>query len=198
MYFQAPAGSSSGSAAGVAAGFAPLALATETDGSIVQPANRAALYGIKATVGLIPTEGTAPWSSLTDSIGGMAKSPQDLAALLEVLVGATGGTEKDLKGPKENGDLPEPWTGQRVGFVDPTLWSFSPVICDPDPVLIQQQREEMDATISRIEDSGAVVARSVPFPSMDQLVLDDDDDALEQLWSEQCLFDHPHNCTRFY
>lgn len=86
---QAPAGSSSGSAAGLAAGFAPLALATETDGSMVQPASRAALYGLKATVGLLSTEETTPWSSLTDSIGGMANSPQDLAALFEVLNGAT-------------------------------------------------------------------------------------------------------------
>ncbi|KAH8746430.1 amidase signature domain-containing protein [Diaporthe sp. PMI_573] len=176
--FGAPGGSSSGSAAGVAAGFAPLALATETDGSIVQPANRAVLYGLKATVGLLPTEGTAPWSSLTDSIGGMAKSPQDLAALFEVLTGAEG--RIDNKGDQDTPSAP--WTGQRVGFVDLTLWSFSPVICDPDPVLIQQQREEMDAAFSKIEKSGAVVVRSVPFPSMDQLVLDGDD-ALEQLWN---------------
>ncbi|KAF7893075.1 uncharacterized protein EAF02_000613 [Botrytis sinoallii] len=66
----APAGSSSGSASGVAAGFAPLAIATETDGSITQPANRAALFGIKVTVGRASTEGTAPWSALTDSVGG--------------------------------------------------------------------------------------------------------------------------------
>ncbi|KAF7928413.1 uncharacterized protein EAE98_005469 [Botrytis deweyae] len=65
----APAGSSSASASGAAAGFAPLAIATETDGSITQPANRAALFGIKVTVGRASTEGTAPWSVLTDSVG---------------------------------------------------------------------------------------------------------------------------------
>lgn len=163
----------------MAAGFAPLALATETDGSIVQPASRAALYGLKATVGLLPTEGTAPWSSLTDSIGGMAKSPQDLAALFEVLVGAEGWSRID----SDDDGLSKTWAGQRVGFVDPVLWSFSPVICDPDHVLIQQQREEMDAAISKIEKAGAAVMRSVPLPSVDELVLDGDD-ALEQLWSK--------------
>ncbi|KAL2285896.1 hypothetical protein FJTKL_07395 [Diaporthe vaccinii] len=178
----APAGSSSGSAAGVAAGFAPLALATETDGSIVQPANRAALYGLKATVGLISTEGTAPWSALTDSIGGMAKSPQDLEALFNVLTVAKRDASEKARNDWENGYLPDSWTRQRVGFVDPSLWSFSPAICDPDPVLIQQQREEMETAISRIEKYGAVVVRSVPFPSMDQLVLDGDD-ALEQVWN---------------
>lgn len=174
----------------MAAGFAPLALATETDGSIVQPANRAALYGLKATVGRICTEGTAPWSSLTDSIGGMAKSPQDLAALFDVLTDADRCAEKRARGDGDDDDLPEPWAGLRVGFVDPTLWSFSPAICDPDPVLIKQQRNEMEAAISKIEAaiskiemSGAVLVRSVPFPSMEQLVLDGDD-ALEQLWSK--------------
>lgn len=122
----APGGSSSGSAAGVAAGFSPLALATETDGSIVQPSNRAALYGMKATVGRIPTKGTAPWSPVTDSIGGMAKSPQNLATLFNVLLQT-----------KSEDPLTGTWSGQRVGVVDPSLWSFSPVICDPDPVLIQ-------------------------------------------------------------
>lgn len=194
---QAPGGSSSGSAAGVAAGFAPLALSTETDGSIVQPASRAALYGLKATVGLLPTEGTAPWSSLTDSIGGMAKSPQDLAALVSVLVGGAGGggVKSDFDGDMDDGGgLSKPWAGQRVGFVDPALWSFSPAICDPDPVLIQQQREEMDAAISKIEKAGAVVVRSVPLPSVDQLVLDGDD-ALEQLWSKLSHGKHPR-CYR--
>lgn len=121
----APGGSSSGSAAGVAAGFAPLALATETDGSIVQPSNRAALYGLKVTVGLLPTEGTAPWSSLTDSIGGMAKSSEDLTSLIEI-----------LSGSDYRKSLTRSWAGLRIGFVDPTLWSFSPVICDSDEQLI--------------------------------------------------------------
>ncbi|KAI1173817.1 amidase signature enzyme [Nemania sp. FL0916] len=147
----APAGSSSGSAAGVAAGFSPIALATETDGSIVQPSNRAALYGMKATVGSISTKGTAPWSPFTDSIGGMAKSPQDLAALF-------------------------------IGVVDPNLWSFSPVICDPDPVLIQQQREELEAAIAKIQKDGARIKRPVPLTSMDELILDGAD-ALEQIWN---------------
>lgn len=167
----------------MAAGFAPLALATETDGSIVQPANRAALYGLKATVGRICTEGTAPWSSLTDSIGGMAKSPQDLATLFDVLTDADRCAEERARGDGDDDDLPKSWKGLRVGFVDPTLWSFSPAICDPDPILIKQQRKEMDDAISKIEMCGAVVVRSVEFPSMDQLVLDGDD-ALEQLWSK--------------
>ncbi|KAI1427361.1 amidase signature domain-containing protein [Xylaria sp. FL1777] len=167
----APGGSSSGSAAGVAAGFAPMALATETDGSIVQPANRAALYGLKATVGLLPTEGTAPWSSLTDSVGGMAKSSEDLAILMQ-----------GLSGIDYSENLTRSWTGLRVGFVDPAFWYFSPVICDPDEDLIRQQRLEMAAAMAKIEELGGTVKQPVPLTSMDELMLDGDD-ALEQLWN---------------
>ncbi|KAI1110907.1 amidase signature domain-containing protein [Nemania sp. NC0429] len=167
----APGGSSSGSAAGVAAGFAPLALATETDGSIVQPSNRAALYGLKATVGLLSTEGTAPWSSLTDSIGGMAKSSEDLMSLIEALSG------KNYREYQKTS-----WDGLRIGFVDPNLWSFSPVICDPDEYFIQQQRIAIADAMDQIKKNGGIVKGPVPLTSMEELLLDGDD-ALEQLWN---------------
>lgn len=102
-------GSSSGSASGVAAGFAPLAVATEIDGSITQPANRAALFGIKVTVGRASIEGTAPWSALTDSVGGMAKSAQDLADLVDVILGTN-----------TTSTLNTSWQGQTIGFVGDT------------------------------------------------------------------------------
>lgn len=54
---QGPAGSSSGSAAGVAAGFAPMSLGTESDGSIVMPACRAGLYALKITRGTVDDTG---------------------------------------------------------------------------------------------------------------------------------------------
>ncbi|KAF7958928.1 hypothetical protein EAE96_002454 [Botrytis aclada] len=102
----APAGSSSGSASGVAAGFAPLAISTKTDGSITQPTNRAALFGIKVKVGRASTEGTAPWSALTDSVGGMAKSAQDLANLVDFILGTNAAS-----------NLNTSWKGQTVGFL---------------------------------------------------------------------------------
>lgn len=170
---QTPAGSSSGSAVGVTAGFAPLALATETDGSIVQPATRASLYGLKATVGLIPTEGTAPWSALIDNIGGMARTPGDLANLLGVLLNDTNLCARTTI---------DNWGGQRVGFVDPTLWSFVPFICNPDKVLIEQQRGGLADAANTISEHGGVVEQPVPLTSTDELVLNGED-ALEQLWS---------------
>jgi len=78
-------GSSSGSGAAVAAGLSPLAVGTETDGSITCPASLNGLAGIKPTVGAIPKDGVVPISQSQDSPGPMARSVEDVALLYEVL-----------------------------------------------------------------------------------------------------------------
>ncbi len=64
-----PGGSSSGSAAAVAAGFVPLALGTQTIGSVIRPASYCGVFGFKPTYGRIPTEGVIPLSPSVDTIG---------------------------------------------------------------------------------------------------------------------------------
>jgi amidase len=83
-------GSSSGSGAALAAGLAPLAVGTETDGSIVCPASLNGVAGIKPSVGAVPTVGVVPLSSSQDSPGPMARSVREVALLLEVLTGVNG------------------------------------------------------------------------------------------------------------
>lgn len=80
-----PSGSSSGSAAGVSAGLAPLAVGTETDGSIVSPSSACGVVGIKPTLGLISRTGIVPLSPVQDTAGPIAASVADAAALLSVL-----------------------------------------------------------------------------------------------------------------
>jgi amidase len=80
-----PSGSSSGSAAGLSAGFAPLAIGTETDGSIVSPSSACGVVGIKPTLGLVSRTGIVPLSLAQDTAGPMAASVADAAALLSVL-----------------------------------------------------------------------------------------------------------------
>ena len=80
-----PGGSSGGSAVGVSAGFAPVSLGTETGGSICMPANCAGLYSIKATWNTVPLTGVLTLSRDHDSIGPMAKCPQDIALLMNLL-----------------------------------------------------------------------------------------------------------------
>ncbi|HEX6453517.1 MAG TPA: amidase [Trebonia sp.] len=84
---RSPSGSSSGSAAGVSAGLAPLAVGTETDGSIISPASACGIVGIKPTAGLVSRTGIVPLSPVQDTAGPMAPSVADAAALLSVLAG---------------------------------------------------------------------------------------------------------------
>lgn len=83
-------GSSSGSGAAIAAGLVSLAVGTETDGSIVCPASLNGCVGIKPTVESVPRNGVIPISASQDSPGSMARTVQDSALLLEVMMGTSG------------------------------------------------------------------------------------------------------------
>ena len=78
-------GSSSGSGAALAAGLAPLAVGTETDGSIVSPASMNGVVGLKPTVGAVPTTHVVPISASQDSPGPMGRHVADVALMFSVL-----------------------------------------------------------------------------------------------------------------
>jgi Asp-tRNA(Asn)/Glu-tRNA(Gln) amidotransferase A subunit family amidase len=82
-----PGGSSSGSAAAVAAGMVPLALGSQTTGSTIRPASFCGVYALKPTHGLISRRGMFQLSRSMDHVGLFARTLEDLALLLEQLVG---------------------------------------------------------------------------------------------------------------
>src|SRR4051794_13720278 len=82
-----PGGSSSGSAAAVAAGMVPLALGSQTNGSVIRPAAFCGVYGFKPTHGLIPRGGVLQLSRTLDHVGLFARSLDDIALLAEQLTG---------------------------------------------------------------------------------------------------------------
>lgn len=84
---RSPCGSSSGSGIAVAAGMAPAAIGTETNGSIVCPAAVNGIVGVKPTVGLISQSGIVPISHSQDTAGPMTRSVADAALLLSALTG---------------------------------------------------------------------------------------------------------------
>ncbi len=86
-----PCGSSSGSAVAVAARLAPLAVGTETDGSIVCPAGANGVVGVKPTLGAISQRGIVPVAGSQDTAGPLARSVADVALLLGVLTDSTDG-----------------------------------------------------------------------------------------------------------
>ncbi|OMP86695.1 Glutamyl-tRNA(Gln) amidotransferase subunit A [Diplodia seriata] len=88
-----PSGSSRGSAVAVSAssavavsaGFAAAALGNDTEGSVVSPSNRAALFGLRPSTGITSRSGVVPISSSQDTAGVMAKSVWDITAIFEVM-----------------------------------------------------------------------------------------------------------------
>jgi Asp-tRNA(Asn)/Glu-tRNA(Gln) amidotransferase A subunit family amidase len=82
-----PGGSSSGSAAAVAAGMVPLALGSQTNGSVIRPAAFCGVYGFKPTHGLIPRHGIMRLSRTLDHVGVFARTLEDVALIGEQLVG---------------------------------------------------------------------------------------------------------------
>lgn len=107
-------GSSSGSAAAVSANFSAVSIGTETDGSIVCPANVNSVVGLKPTVGLTSRAGVVPISHTQDTIGPHGRTVADAAAVLNVIVSRT----PDPKDPATGG-VPLGWQG--TGKVRPAL-----------------------------------------------------------------------------
>jgi len=82
-----PGGSSSGSAAAVAAGMVPLAVGTQTNGSVIRPASFCGVYGYKPTFGLISRHLVLPQSRPLDQVGVFARSIEDAALIAQSLMG---------------------------------------------------------------------------------------------------------------
>ncbi len=114
-----PGGSSGGSAAAVAAGEAPLALGSDTGGSIRQPAALCGIVGLKPTYGLVSRYGLVAFASSLDQIGPMAGCVMDVALLLSVIAGhdPMDSTSAPLPAPDYLSSLEEGVEGVRFGLV---------------------------------------------------------------------------------
>ena len=162
-----PSGSSSGSAAGVAATLAPVALGTETDGSIVCPASACGIVGLKPTNGLVSRRGIVPISPVQDTAGPMATCVADVAALLSALVAAdpqdpvAPGDSDDaertmvITGPASFADALDPAAldGARLG-----IWRA------PSAVAGAATTAVLDMAVAKLRALGAVVVDPVTLP----------------------------------
>ncbi|MFD2078813.1 amidase [Actinopolymorpha cephalotaxi] len=157
-------GSSSGSAAAVAAGLAPLAVGTETDGSIVCPAALCGVVGIKPTVGLVSRTGVVPISHSQDTPGPIATTVADAALLLGVLAGADPDDAATMRsGRVAYSDYtrfcrPDGLAGARIGLPRAGLWGYS--------AAADALAEE---AVRLLAARGATVVDHADLPSIDEI-----------------------------
>ena len=150
-----PGGSSGGSAAAVAAGFAPLALGSDTGGSIRQPAALCGVVGMKPTYGRVSRYGLVAFASSLDQIGPFANTVADAALLFDVIAGHD---QRDTTSIPENSPpvsptLAEGVDGLRIGLV--TELSSDGIAADV--------AGRVQAAAEALEQSGAKVGEiSVP------------------------------------
>ena len=109
-----PGGSSSGSAAAIAAGMVPVALGTQTRGSVLRPASYCGVTGFKASYGLLPMEGVLPLAKSLDTLGFFTHTAADMLALWEALGHPTGPVEEFALGAPE--PMPDVEPAMAAGF----------------------------------------------------------------------------------
>jgi Asp-tRNA(Asn)/Glu-tRNA(Gln) amidotransferase A subunit family amidase len=120
-----PGGSSSGSAAAVAAGMVPLALGTQTNGSVIRPASFCGVYGFKPTHGLVPRHGILKLSRTLDTVGVFARSLDDIALVAEQIIGydeRDPDTRPRARIPLLSVLAQEPPLPPRLAFVKTPIW----------------------------------------------------------------------------
>ncbi|MEU1310552.1 amidase family protein [Streptomyces cinnamoneus] len=142
-----PCGSSSGSAAAMAASLAQVAIGTETDGSIVCPAGMNGVVGHKPSRGLVSGAGVVPISAEQDTAGPMARNVTDAAITLSVLSGDATLRPTGSRGPAEG--PAHGLRGRRIG-----LWRL--------PALGPQVDALMTRTAEKLRGAGAEVIEVTP------------------------------------
>ncbi|KAJ5724053.1 hypothetical protein N7488_002088 [Penicillium malachiteum] len=160
-----PSGSSTGSAVGVSAGYAPIAIGTETDGSLVSPSNRAALYTIKPKIGLVSGEGIIPISSTFDSAGPMTKSTYDLAVLLDVLVTEPASESFTIS-------LTESWSDISVAALDSEVWKSKMDDDKQDDGARDQINREIREAYKVIEEKAKRFVNNIDLISPEEFKID--------------------------
>ena len=145
-----PGGSSSGSAAAVAAGILPLGLGTQTVGSVIRPAAFCGIVGLKASFGAVPRAGAFPVSDALDHVGFLARSVNDVAYAFNLLRNLTSTEPDSIAVPQVPMDAQsglEPLASPRLAYVRTPF----------DERITTDQHHAMQSTITTLRAQGAVI-----------------------------------------
>ena len=150
-------GSSAGSGAAIAANLAAVAVGTETDGSILNPASQNSLVGIKPTVGLVSRTGIIPIAHTQDTAGPMARTVKDAVYLLEAIAG------QDPQDPATMVTLPE---FKHDSLFDAQALKGAKIAVVREEYIgkwTQEQEQFFQKAVEKLEELGAeVVEAAVP------------------------------------
>ena len=145
-----PGGSSSGSAAAVGAGIVPLALGTQTVGSVIRPAAFCGVVGFKASFGAVPRAGVFPLAGSLDHVGFIARSVNDVAYAFNMLRNRAA-TEPDSivlpAVPMKTDTGIEPQAAPRLA------WLRTPY----DDRVTAEQQQAMERTVKQLRAQGAII-----------------------------------------
>lgn len=153
-----PGGSSGGSAAAVASGMSPLALGSDTGGSIRQPASYCGVVGLKPTYGAVSRYGLVAFASSLDQIGPLARTVEDAALGLNAIAGydRRDSTSVNTKYPDYSSAIGKDIKGLRIGLPKEYL----------SAALTDDVRQAVSTAVSALQSLGAVVEETT-LPTFD-------------------------------
>ncbi|MEY3212205.1 MAG: Asp-tRNA(Asn)/Glu-tRNA(Gln) amidotransferase subunit GatA, partial [Pseudomonadota bacterium] len=175
---RSPGGSSGGNAALVAAGVAPIAIGSDTGGSIRQPASWCGVYGLRPTRGVLSRWGLVPLASSMDTVGALTTCPEDLACCLDVMLGAD---------PLDHTTTPRPAWRLQFAMREPPQGLRVGLMVTPDAEADAEVVAQVERAASVLGAMGAIVDR-VRFVGLPEALL---------AYSALCAVEAASNLARF-
>jgi amidase len=172
-----PGGSSSGSASALAANMCAFSIGTETDGSVIFPADRNAVVGIKPTVGLTSTLGVIPEAPSMDTVGTFGRSVQDATIILDIIADTSSIPESQVDSSEsspEKQNTPKAYTswlakkdalkGAKFGMPSRRVWETA-----SKSAKHKSEYTALKELTKQIEEAGAQII-NVDFPSAEEII----------------------------